>query len=309
MFIASFYKFVRLNRLEALRNTIVKTCIEHDVNGTILVAKEGINASMSAQGAEKLERCIEEVRLLLNLAEVHVNWSRSGSTGIVFDRLQVRIRDEIVAFGAKFNFEKPEMIRADSETWTRMLEDPEFLILDVRNEYEFGLGNFVRSSSPKTHSFRQFSKWVERNELELRKQPVGIYCTGGIRCEKAAQFLGDRGIDNVTQLDGGILRYFESKPDSPLWRGECFVFDKRVSLSTDLTEGTATQCHACRHPVTQEERNSTSYEEGISCPRCWSELTEKRRSGLRERARQIKLARGKNQYHVGTRAQRVQVEM
>lgn len=309
MFIASFYKFVPLRTLEALQKSIEQTCNDHDVKGTILIASEGINAAICAPLAEELEHCIEEVRLVLGIGEVCVNWSRSSSTSIVFDRLFVRIRDEIVTFGAKFNFEKRYLPRAVGETWSTMLEDPDCLILDVRNEYEVRLGHFVGSTNPRTHSFRQFNNWVEKNKSELRQRPVGIYCTGGIRCEKAAQYLDDEGIGNVTQLDGGILRYLESQPNSPLWKGECFVFDKRVSVSADLTEGTATQCHACRHPVTQEDRSSSRYEEGISCPRCWNELSERRRAGLRERARQIELARSKNQYHIGKKAKRVHLEL
>lgn len=303
MFIASFYKFVQLHELEDLRERLERICGGKGVNGTIILAEEGINASIGTPVEHTLKSCVAEILDSLSLGNLHVNWTRSGSTPIVFDQLIVKIRDEIVTFGRSFDFSKEELPRADPKSWSRMLQNPNCYILDVRNEYEVRLGRFEQSNSPNTLSFGEFREWARNAQPELKGQPIGIYCTGGIRCEKAAQFLDENGFESVTQLDGGILNFLASMPDSAHWNGECFVFDKRVSVTTDLHEGTATQCHACRHPVTKEDRESDRYEEGISCPRCWNEISTKRREGLREKAKQIALARKRNQYHIGKGAQ------
>lgn len=303
MFIASFYKFVQLKELDELRVSLEQTCRGRSVKGTIILATEGINASIGAISEKDLEVCLDEILDSLSLSNLLINRSKSGPTTAVFEQLVVRVRDEIVTFGESFDFSKPKQPRADSESWNQMLDDQDCLILDVRNEYEVRIGRFKRSISPNTHSFGEFREWAENAKPELKRLPVGIYCTGGIRCEKAAQLLDEIGFESVTQLDGGILNYLASNPDSSHWTGECFVFDKRVSVTADMQEGTATQCHACRRPLTREDRVTDQYEEGISCPHCWNEIPDQRRDGLRERAKQMALAQKRNQYHIGKRAQ------
>lgn len=303
MFIASFYKFVQLQELAELRDSVELICGEKGVKGTVVLAPEGINASIGAFSEKDLEVCLDEILDSLSLDNLLINRSESGPTTDVFEQLLVRVREEIVTFGKSFDFSKPKQPHADSNSWDRMLVDPNCYILDVRNEYEVRLGRFERSISPNTHSFGEFRDWAENAEPDLKKVPIGIYCTGGIRCEKAAQLLDESGFESVTQLDGGILNYLASNPDSSHWNGECFVFDKRVSVAADMQEGTATQCHACRRPLTREDRETDHYEEGISCPHCWNEIPDKRRDGLRERAKQMALAQKRNQYHIGKRAQ------
>ncbi|MXW52930.1 MAG: hypothetical protein F4X44_06655 [Gammaproteobacteria bacterium] len=305
MFIASFYKFVQLRELEELRASVEQTCRDRGVKGTIILATEGINASIGAPSEKDLESCLDEILGSLSLGNLLINRSKSGPTTDVFDQLIVRVRGEIVTFGESFDFSKPRLPKADSDYWNKMLNDPNCSILDVRNEYEVRLGRFERSISPKTHSFGEFRDWAENAHPKLKRNPIGIYCTGGIRCEKAAQLLDESGFERVTQLDGGILNYLASKPDSSHWTGECFVFDKRVSVDADLQEGTATQCHACRRPLSREDRETDHYEEGISCPHCWNEIPDQRREGLRERAKQMAIAQERNQYHIGKKAQPV----
>ena len=303
MFIASFYKFVQLQKLQDLREKVEQTCSRWGVKGTVILATEGVNASIGAPVEQDLEHSVAEILESLGLGNPHINRTKSEPTNEVFDQLIVRVRDEIVTFGESFNFAKPRQPHADSDSWSKMLRDPNCYILDVRNEYEVRLGRFKGSHSPNTQSFGEFRDWAENAQPELKRQPIGIYCTGGIRCEKAAQLLDENGFKNVTQLDGGILNYLASNPDSSHWVGECFVFDKRVSVTADMQEGSATQCHACRSPVTAEDKESDHYEAGVSCPRCWIEIPDERREGLRERARQIALAQERNQYHIGSRAQ------
>lgn len=297
MFIASFYKFVQLQQLQVARERIAQLCSKHDTKGTVLLATEGINASIGTSNQESLEYCVRDIQEFLGLNEFVINRSLSRSERAAFSQLNVRIRDEMVTFGMPFDFTMRQLPRADLQTWTKMLDDPNCIILDIRNEYEVRLGRFTRSISPNTQSFAEFRNWVDDATPELKTRAVGIYCTGGVRCEKAAQFLDAKGIQDVTQLHGGILSYLGSRPNSSRWDGECFVFDKRVSVTSNLQQGTAVQCHGCRSPVTEEDRESRYYEEGISCPRCWQQISTDRRARLKERRNQIDLARERNESH------------
>ncbi|EJL33774.1 putative sulfurtransferase [Novosphingobium sp. AP12] len=221
--------------------------------------------------------------------------------------MKVRIKREIVTMG------KPDIdplasagTYVEPQDWNALIADPDTIVIDTRNDYEVAVGSFEGAIDPKTRSFRDFPGWF-RNERERllsvgtgKKTKVAMFCTGGIRCEKSTAFLKQEGIEEVYHLKGGILRYLETVPASQsLWRGECFVFDQRVTIGHGLIEGTYSLCHACRRPVSSSDRNSPLFEEGVSCPACHTERSDAQRESYRERQRQEELAAARGELHVG----------
>ena len=184
----------------------------------------------------------------------------------------------------------------EPQDWNALISDPEVLLIDTRNDYEVAIGTFEGAIDPRTASFRDFPAYVREHFDPARHKKVAMFCTGGIRCEKASSFMLGEGFEQVFHLKGGILKYLEEVPQSDSkWRGDCFVFDNRVTVNHDLRPGDYDQCHACRHPISMDDRASPHYAPGISCPHCWDTLSEKTRAGARERQRQIELARQRNQ--------------
>ena len=299
MIVVSFYKFVQIADPTSVCRTIEKACLEQHAKGTVLVASEGINAVLGHKSKESLEAVVDFMMSLPELREVRPTWSTSNVNHDAFDRLIVRVRGEIVNLDQPFDFTCEEIPHISPKEWELLIQDPNTTIVDVRNKYEVRLGRFSNSIHPNTTSFSTFKSWAANTDRKIRKQPTAIYCTGGIRCEKAAQTLKRNGFHNVCQLDQGILGYFDSNADLSRWEGECFVFDKRVSVTPLLSQGTATQCYACRRPLTVRDRESKHYVEGVSCSYCHSGQTEMRRAGLMERVRQVSLASLRNEKHLG----------
>lgn len=299
MIVLSFYKFVPIASPEDTVLAIERTCAANHVVGTVLVASEGINATLGHDDRACLERTFESIKQITGLVDVVPKWSGRATANAAFDRLIVRQRREIVSLGRPFDFSGPQPPRITPDKWSKLIQDPETNVVDVRNKYEIRLGRFHRAIDPGTQNFREFTEWVANASAETREKQTAIYCTGGIRCEKAAQTLAASGFREIYQLDQGILGYFDAGADRSLWQGECFVFDKRVAITPDLERGTATQCHACRRPLTQDDRQSNHYVAGISCPLCVDHLTAQRREGLLERNRQVQLADQRNQKHIG----------
>ncbi|MEX2123783.1 MAG: rhodanese-related sulfurtransferase [Woeseia sp.] len=299
MKVVSFYRFIDISSPDELCADLQALCDQERLLGTILIATEGINGALAGP-AKAVQRVFDWVELRLSLDNLlEGRWT--DAAGAPFRRMRVRVKNEIVTLG------RPD-IRPQRETgrhiaprdWNRLIGDPATLLIDTRNHYEIEVGSFPRAVDPGTDSFRQFPAFAETLSGQDKSRPVAMYCTGGIRCEKASALMLDLGFSEVYQLQGGILNYLEQvgDPDSR-WNGECFVFDSRVAVDRDLAEGGYVQCHACRRPLSSEDLASPHFREGVSCPRCIDELDEERASRLEERRRQVALARERGDTHIG----------
>lgn len=301
MRIVSFYRFADVSEPALLRQELLSLCEEQELLGTVLVAGEGVNGTLA--GAEPaLQSVLDWLcdRLALTSA-IDGRWTDSDTAP--FHRMRVRLKQEIVALG------RPD-IRPDQEggshvgpaEWNALLADPATLVIDTRNRYEIEVGSFSQALDPETDSFRQFQDFAAELAAGNRDRPLAMFCTGGIRCEKAAALMEELGFREIHQLAGGILNYLETVPDADnLWEGECFVFDKRVAVDRDRAEGGYVQCHACRRPLNSEDLTSPDYCEGVSCPRCISTLNAERAARLEERRKQVTLAAERGQEHIGAK--------
>lgn len=296
--VAALYKFVALDELPALRYALHQRCDELAIKGTLLLAPEGINGTVAGSRA-----AIDVLRAWLDADPRFANltYKESLHKAPPFLRLKVRIKREIVSLGVPEADPTHRVGRyADAKTWNALLEDPDTLVIDTRNDYEVEIGQFPGAVSPETRSFREFPDFVARELDPARHKRVAMYCTGGIRCEKATSHLLGQGFEEVWHLKGGILQYLEDTPaEDNRWQGECFVFDERVAVDKNLQRGEFEACRACRHPVSAADRDSPLYEEGVSCPHCHARQSEANRARARERIRQVKLAAQRGQAHLG----------
>ena len=300
--IAAFYKFVDWNNLKRKKSEIEKLCLENNIVGTILLANEGINGTI-AGSEESILAVIKGLKDDPLLLDIEPKFSKAE--GEIFKRMKVRLKKEIVSMGME-NIRPTNLKGKSVKTgdWNELISDPKTLVIDTRNQYECAIGTFKGSLDPKTKSFREFPKWSKNNLKALMKKEgktkVAMFCTGGIRCEKASSYLLGEGIEQVYQLEGGILKYLENiSSDESLWEGECFVFDERVSIQHGLVEGNYSMCHACRMPIDDDDMKSKKYSEGISCPHCYATHSEERKERFAERQKQIKLAKIRNEKHLG----------
>ena len=297
--VAAFYKFVDLPDYRELRGPLQRRCIDLGLLGTILLAEEGLNGTVA--GPEKgVKRLVDRLRQDPRLADLKfkLSWARE----IPFYRMKVRLKQEIVSLGVSGIDPVNEVGEyVAPEKWNELIARPEVRLIDTRNDYEVHLGTFKGAEDPETRSFRQFPDWV-RDHLDPRKDThVAMFCTGGIRCEKATAYLKQQGFVNVYHLEGGILNYLEKiDPRDSVWAGDCFVFDNRVTVDHDLREGDYEVCPACRMPLTGEDREAPEFELHVSCPKCFARLTPEKRAGLLERARQIELAAERGEKHLGS---------
>ncbi|GIS86615.1 MAG: rhodanese-related sulfurtransferase [Gammaproteobacteria bacterium] len=300
--IAAFYKFVDWNNLKKKKSDIEKLCLKNNIVGTILLANEGINGTI-AGSEESVLAVIQGLKDDPLLLDIEPKFSKAE--GEIFKRMKVRFKKEIVSMGME-NIRpanlKGKTVKASD--WNALISNPKTLVIDTRNQYECAIGTFKGSLDPKTKSFREFPKWSKNNLKALMKKEgktkVAMFCTGGIRCEKASSYLLGEGIEQVYQLEGGILKYLENiSSDESLWEGECFVFDERVSIQHGLVEGNYSMCHACRMPIDDDDMKSKKYSEGISCPHCYATHSEERKERFAERQKQIKLAKIRNEKHLG----------
>lgn len=297
--VMTFYRFAPLTDLDTLRSRIEAETSALGLKGTILLAEEGINGTVSGTKAA-CAALADHLRGYDGLADMPFKYSGAEAENPVFYRLKVKVKAEIVALG------EPDVRPAertgthvDAETWNNLLDDPDLLVIDTRNHYEIDIGTFPGARDPGTRSFKQFPDYVADLDPAEHSR-VAMFCTGGIRCEKASAFMLSRGFETVYQLDGGILKYLETvEPAENRWRGECFVFDQRVSVDSDLEEGRFEQCFACRHPLEGADLESDDYQQGVSCPFCIDGLDPERRQSFEERQRQVKLAERRGDLHVG----------
>jgi UPF0176 protein len=277
---------------------LAKACRKHGIKGTLLLANEGINGTIAGT-PEAIEAMLDVIRALPGCADLEVK--RSTAATMPFHRMKVREKREIVTMG------HPHIDPLDAgnyvapEDWNALITAPGTITIDTRNDYEVAIGSFAGAIDPATPTFSDFPAWFHANRAALAAAPaVAMFCTGGIRCEKATALLKSEGIENVHHLQGGILKYLETMPEAEsLWHGECFVFDERVSVGHGLAPGSHSLCRACRRPVSAADRASPLYEEGVSCPACHASRTDEQRAGYRERHRQEQLAAARGQAHVG----------
>lgn len=299
MKVASFYRFIDVADPAGLKEALFGVCRERGLLGTVLVAPEGINGTLAGAEAD-LHDVLLWIETQLGLdAALDARWTETNDAP--FRKLRVRLKKEIVTLG------RPDLKpheRAGTyvapEDWNALIENPDVLIVDTRNRYEIEVGAFPGAADPGTDSFREFPDYARDLAAAGTDRPVAMYCTGGIRCEKATALMLELGFERVYHLEGGILNYLESVPAGEnRWKGECFVFDTRVAIDRDLAEGGYVQCHACRRPLSQEDLASPDYREGLSCPHCIGDLDADRKARLEERRRQVRLARERGETHIG----------
>jgi UPF0176 protein len=300
--VAALYRFTRLTDLPDIRRTLVAACAAAGVRGTVLLAEEGINGTIAGSDAG-IAAVLADIRTLPGCADLEVKESRAPA--MPFHRMKVRIKREIVTMGEPDIDPLADAGRyVPPAAWNALIDDPGTIVIDTRNDYEVALGSFAGAIDPGTRTFRDFPAWfrARRDALlgEGAAPRVAMFCTGGIRCEKATAFLKAEGVEEVYHLKGGILGYLEHVPEEESrWHGECFVFDERVSVGHGLAVGDAALCRACRMPVTAEQRRSPLYVEGVSCPACHDRRSAAQRAGYAERHRQARLAEARGEAHIG----------
>ncbi|WP_234002340.1 rhodanese-related sulfurtransferase [Erythrobacter sp. AP23] len=302
--IAALYQFARFDDPAAIKPDLLAAMEKAGVRGTLLLAREGVNGTIAGSD-EGIEAVLDHVRGLPGCAEIEVKESRAAI--MPFHRTKVRLKKEIVTMG------QPDLDPLDGvgtyvapEDWNALISDPDTILIDTRNDYEVQIGSFEGAIDPETKSFREFPEWfrVKRAEIEAegRSPRIAMFCTGGIRCEKSTAFARAEGVDEVYHLKGGILNYLEHVPEGDsLWRGECFVFDERVSVGHGLEVGEHSLCRACRRPLSVSDMAHEHYVEGVSCHRCHGERSEEQRARYAERQRQELLAEARGAEHVGRR--------
>jgi UPF0176 protein len=297
--VVSFYRFVDLEDPQGLGSSLQSLCDEKGLLGTILLAEEGVNGTL-AGSREAVAAVLAWLSDTLALEEpIEARWTEAAAAP--FRRMRVRPKKEIVTLGRPdIRPQRSTGRHVSPDEWNEIIENPETLVIDTRNHYEIEVGTFPNAVDPGTDSFRQFPKFAEQLAEADKDRPLAMFCTGGIRCEKATALMLELGFREVCQLQGGILNYLEQiAEEDQRWNGECFVFDSRVAVDRDLAEGGYVQCHACRRPLSSEDLQSRDYREGVSCPRCISDLDEDRAERLEERRRQVQFARSRGEAHIG----------
>ncbi|MDZ8117130.1 rhodanese-related sulfurtransferase [Pontiella agarivorans] len=296
--VCALYKFVELNNYESLREPLLQFMTERDIRGTLLLAAEGINGTVAGTRA-----AIDELLAYLRTDErlATLDCKESCDETNPFYRTKVRLKKEIVTLGIEgIDPRKSVGTYVEPQSWNELISDPETLLIDTRNDYEISIGTFENAINPNTESFREFPEYVKKNLDPSKHRKVAMFCTGGIRCEKSTAYLKELGFDDVYHLKGGILKYLEEVPEeNSMWKGECFVFDNRVAVKHNLEKGEYDQCHACRMPITEDDKKSKLYVKGVSCPHCHDRYSAERKARFQERERQIALARERGEEHIG----------
>jgi len=296
--VCALYKFVSLDDFESLRDPLLNVLLENEVRGTLLLAGEGINGTVAGSRAG-IDGLLAYLKSDSRLADL--DYKESTTERMPFLRSKVKLKREIVTMGVEgIDPRRTVGTYVKPRDWNALISDPEVLLIDTRNDYEVQVGTFEHAVNPQTTTFREFPQYVKEHLDPEKHKKVAMFCTGGIRCEKSTAYLKEQGFDEVYHLQGGILKYLEEMPkEQTLWKGECFVFDDRVTVNHDLEKGSFQQCNACRMPVTEEEMQSELFEQGVSCPHCHDKVSEADKARFREREKQIQLARTRGDKHLG----------
>jgi UPF0176 protein len=297
--VAALYRFCRLDRPEALRKPLAAFCYEQGIKGTLLLASEGVNGTV-AGSPEAIDTLLARLHEIPGMAGLEVKFSAAAA--MPFHRMKVRLKKEIVTMGVEAVDPLTDAgAYVEPAAWNALISDRETVVVDTRNDYEVALGSFRNALDPGTKSFREFPGWVADHRPALEGRKVAMFCTGGIRCEKATAYVRSLGIKDVFHLKGGILKYLETvQEEESLWQGECFVFDERVSVTHGLVEGEAELCRGCRRPLSAADRLSPHYREGTCCAWCHDARSDQDRARYAERHRQVQLARRRGVRHIGS---------
>lgn len=299
--VAALYRFVRLEDYENLRDPLLEFCEARGIRGTLLLADEGINGTIAGT-QQAISELLAYLRRDDRLADLDCKFSYNSDRP--FLRMKVKLKKEIVTMGRP-GIDPNQCVGryASPEEWNALVDDPDCLVIDTRNNYEVEIGTFKGAINPNTTSFREFPEWVEENLDPNKHKKVAMFCTGGIRCEKSTSLLVSMGFEDVWHLQGGILNYLENTPvERTRWDGECFVFDSRVSVDHHLQKGSYDQCYACRFPIDDAHKASELYVPGVSCPRCHDAHSEQQKQRFKERQKQISLAKARGEAHIGADA-------
>ncbi|GAB3016435.1 oxygen-dependent tRNA uridine(34) hydroxylase TrhO [Bowmanella dokdonensis] len=299
--VCALYKFVTLENYQELRRPLSEFMEGQGIKGTLLLAHEGINGTVSGS-----RQAIDNLLGWLN-ADQRLNpisYKESYDQEQPFHRTKVKLKKEIVTMGVEgIDPRRTVGTYVNAVNWNQLISDPEVLLIDTRNDYEIEIGTFQNAVNPNTESFRDFPRYVRNNLDPAKHKKVAMFCTGGIRCEKSTAYLKEQGFEEVYHLEGGILKYLEEMPkEQSLWQGDCFVFDNRVAVNHDLERSHYDQCYACRLPITEQDKQSDKYERGVSCPKCHGKHSEEQLARFREREKQVNLARQRDEEHVGAEA-------
>lgn len=293
--IYSFYQFKEIPFPLKLKRLIKDFCQFNKLKGTILIASEGINGTIG--GLDNSIRDFE--KKLSHIGFNLLTFKYSSYSHMPFYRLKIRVKKEIITFSnKKIDIKKSTAKFIDAKEWNKFIEDKDICLIDVRNYYESNIGTFKNSIKSNTKNFTDFKKFIKKNLLNMKTKKLAMFCTGGIRCEKASSYMYDMGFKNLYQLKGGILKYLEAIPKkNSKWKGECFLFDNRVSLKNEMKKGSYELCHGCRMPISKKNKLSNKFESGVSCEFCFNNLTEKKKNNLRERNKQIEVAKKRGLYN------------
>ena len=289
-----FYKFKKSNFLKKNKEFLQREILKNNISGTIILSQEGINGTIAGK-RRNISQIIKSLKKVFDFKDFDSK-NMSQSHFQPFHKGKIKIKNEVVPLGLKINSNNKKLNRYISgKSWNKLISNKETLVVDARKPFEYDVGTFKNSINPNIQNFRDFPKYLKKID---KAKPVAMFCTGGIRCEKASIFLKRKGFKNVFQLKGGILNYLNKieKKDS-LWKGECFVFDNRISLKHKLKQGTYSVCSGCRKPFSPKDKKSFKYEEGVSCPRCYDTLSNSQKTRFRMRQNQISLAKKAGKKH------------
>jgi len=297
--VCAMYKFVRLDTYKDLRDPLLNIMKQLNICGTLLLAEEGINGTVAGSRGS-IDQLLDWLRQQPELSDI--DHKESTTTRRPFLRTKVKLKKEIVTMGVE-GIDPKEVVGTyvEPKDWNALISDPDVLLVDTRNDYEVQVGTFKNAVNPNTETFREFPQYVKDHLDSDKHKKVAMFCTGGIRCEKSTAYLKEQGFDQVYHLKGGILNYLEKIPEAnTLWHGECFVFDDRVTVNHQLEKGHYDQCHACRMPITEQDKLSEKYQPGVSCAACFDTLSEQQRQRFSEREKQMRLATQRGESHIGS---------
>ena len=296
--VCALYKFVNLPDYQQIRQPLFDIMDSNQVRGTLLLAREGINGTI-AGSRFAIDKTLNWLRSDPRLAEIDCKESYTDIPP--FNRTKVKLKNEIVTMGVEgIDPKRVVGTYVDPKEWNTLISDPDVLLIDTRNDYEYKVGSFQNAINPNTESFREFPQYVKDHLDPEKHKKVAMFCTGGIRCEKSTAYLKEQGFEEVYHLKGGILKYLEEVPEQEtLWQGECFVFDERVTVNLKLEKGGYDQCNACRMPITEADKASPVFEKGVSCPHCYDKKTPEQKLRFTEREKQMELAKLRGETHIG----------
>ena len=291
--ISGFYKFKRIKNIKKSKELLNNFFTEHDIRGTVIISLEGINGTISSKKKE-LQLALLKIKRIFNISKFD-SQNFAINKFQVFHRGKVKIKKEVVPMGLKITKRKTKN-HIEPSKWNKLITNKKTILIDARKPFEFNVGTFKGAINPEINNFREFPKYLKKLD---KNQKIAMFCTGGIRCEKAGVYLNKKGFKNVYQLKGGIINYLKKVNKSKsFWNGECYVFDNRISLKHGLDTGTYVMCSGCRKPVSFKDKKSIKYEEGVSCPNCHDSLTTSQKERFRMRQKQINLAKKLGKKHI-----------